>query len=165
MLKTILFLSCFLSITTQAQPISIEQDSFRVAHEIRIQGPNLSFEQRTKIAAHLQAIRDTLYSTNSNVAHLCVSRDNDGKNPYVIGFRSGAQIKKVSGTTFVDAASCQLSLDSMKVAQDGILVCITRDGDGRNPWQLGLLDNMGGIQKVAQSNTNTFEDCLNLLKK
>jgi hypothetical protein len=164
MLKIILILSGFASLTTQAQSVSVEQDSFRVAHEVRLQGPNLSPQQRTKIASHLQAIRDTLNSTNSNIAYLCVSRDNDGRNPYAIGFRNGSEIKKVNGTTFNNAASCQLSLDFAKVVQDGILVCITRDGDGRNPWQLGLLDQLGGMQKVTQSNTDTQETCLNLLK-
>lgn len=164
MLNCFSILSLFIFTQAQAQTVTIEKDAYRLAHEIRIQSPNLSQEQRTKIEFHFKAVRDILNSTDSNADYLCVSRDNDGKNPYTLAFRNGAELKKINGSTFQNAADCHASLSTMKMVKDGFLICISRDSDGKDPWQLGFLDPQGGMKKMDQSVTSSFADCLNLLK-
>jgi hypothetical protein len=170
MTKTVIAAAVLLALAplTQAQyGADIERDSARLASEIRRHGPGLSASRRDQIAAQLQAIRDILYGHGggSGDSYACVSRDNDGRGPYVIGLRSGISVQRVPGTTYERVVTCESALQGLRQIGSLTLACVSRDNDGRGPWVLGSLDGRGGLAKISASMTSTFESCQSLMDR
>ena len=170
MLKSLLLLTLLAGMNVHAQPENrtgetLEQDAAQLAREIRNEAPYLNSEQRVRIADLIKDIRGTIYnnpiSTND---YVCVSRDNDGKNPFALGLRSGVNVAKINNAIYATSDDCKIAAKNIRSVRKVALVCATRDADGRNPWSVGLLDGRGGMRMLAPSSTSTLNECIDALK-
>lgn len=74
--------------------------------------------------------------SGSNAGSLtCVSRDNDGRNPFAFAYRNPDDFstKKITNAIFGDLASCQSAKASAITVGYRVLYCASKDSDGRNP--------------------------------
>lgn len=91
-----------------------------------------------------------------NSVFLCVSRDNDGREPYVIAhYRGNKLIKKINNLGSFN--NCTTSLQSAARSWSAIAFCATRDNDGRAPWvemsvvgESGQTNRAGSYQSLDQ---------------
>ena len=66
---------------------------------------------------------------------LCASRDNDGRNPFLIGMIDGeGKLTKLQRSGAQDVSACYAAVRDLRVQRQGILYCGSRDNDGRNPF-------------------------------
>lgn len=80
---------------------------------------------------------------------LCVSRDNDGSNPYLIAQRDprDLSITRLKDLGFTKA-ECERALGAIRTAGDGGFLCASRDKDGLHPFTIYALNN--GLRSVAR---------------
>lgn len=92
---------------------------------------------------------------------LCVARDNDGRDPWVLAsLGSNGTVTKLAGTTYATMDQCRQATSWARPVDQGVIICITRDNDGRDPW-VGAQINFNGntIQKIPALSFNTLEQC------
>jgi hypothetical protein len=147
--------------------VSIEEDSYRLASEIAQNGRYLTLDQRSSIAAQLEAIRATLYGqgpVQSN-QYTCVAKDNDNRAPWVFGLRSGINVTRINNAVFNTVNECQDSLNSIRFLGPLAATCVAKDSDGRNPWVFGILDGRGTLSMIGRTVTNSQQECKSLLAR
>lgn len=101
-------------------------------------------------------------TVTANAQLVCVSRDNDGISPYVFGIRKDVDIEKIPGTKFGSIQDCQMSLTYARYFRTSALACVSRDGDGMNPWILGMFSYQRGFERIADSASSSLSDCIYL---
>jgi hypothetical protein len=148
----------------------IEQEAQSLAYDLQREGRYLSEGQRMQIARNLESIRRIMAG---DVGHpnpppsygnyTCVSRDNDGRNPYVLGYRQGVNVTRISGETFNTNQECSVAISQSRQLQGRTVMCVSRDNDGRNPYQLAVL-NGTQISRVQRTMVNSKDECLSLLQ-
>ena len=105
-------------------------------------------------------------SSANGAVLVCVSRDDDGRNPWVVAsMKDDGTTLKLPGVLFKTFDQCKAAVSSSRNILDSFsLLCTSRDGDGRTPFE---------IFKVSSDNTVTneglvfkeFEDCTASLQK
>ncbi|MDG0815324.1 hypothetical protein [Bdellovibrio svalbardensis] len=174
----VLVTGCLLAVTVSAQQErqeSIELKAQTIAQDLQYNGRNLTREQRFEISRNLDAIRrimkggstlplppppPPLPAPTSN--YTCVSRDNDGRNPYVLGIREGINVTRIMAATFSTEAECQGNLNSIRYVGGKSLLCLSRDNDGRNPFLVASLSG-GRISRIIRTVVSTKGECDDLL--
>ncbi len=122
------------------QNFDIEAKSAQIAQEIRQNGRYLSLDQRNRISTQLDGIRDIIYGGNSTPALIaCVTRDNDGRDPWMLAVRDGINVRRIGGTVFANQAQCEIGMQNIRAIGATSLMCVSRDNDGRNPYTLATL--------------------------
>jgi hypothetical protein len=95
----------------------------------------------------------------------CVSRDNDGQNPFVLArFTPEGQLVPVAGAVYGTLGDCRTAAGATRAAGAATLVCASRDNDGQNPWTLGLVDAEGQATHLGEFVFGTLTDCLSALQ-
>ncbi|NCN27774.1 hypothetical protein GW915_09380 [bacterium] len=166
-----LFLSCSFLGLSQAKEAPrangyLSELAYEVASEVDLAEYRLSPSQKQEIARNLNDILRSLDGRGrpprEQTRLVCVSRDDDGRAPYMIGVKEDlVTIKKVSKTVIQDKEDCEQIVEKARLARMGTLVCGTRDNDGRSPFILLLLDTKNAVARsLAYSATSSKEQCL-----
>lgn len=143
---------------------NIEAESAKLAGEIRSSGFFLNGQQRQQIEDHITAIRGILFgSTTKNYA--CVSRDNDGLFPFLLGVRNGVDFKKFDGAVYPTLADCNSAIQSMRISHQYSIACTSRDADGSHPWILIAINEQGSFTRLVSSAVDTLQQCESGLKQ
>ncbi|MCK6597017.1 MAG: hypothetical protein L6Q37_01525 [Bdellovibrionaceae bacterium] len=167
----LLFLSTLgllVSIISIAQtPQSIQRQSQEIAADLKEEARYLSQDQIQKIARNLESIRRIMNNSSDPTDfpdYSCVSRDNDGRNPYVLGYRNGVDVVRIPGESFSTKEDCQTALASTRQVRRRTLLCVSRDSDGRTPYQLSILDG-AKINKIPYTVSSDKSQCQQTLKE
>ncbi|WP_413575366.1 hypothetical protein ACLVWU_13680 [Bdellovibrio sp. HCB290] len=163
---SVLVLGCLLSVTSFAAPSSgrVAEKADRVAMELRYRGHELSDSQLDLINKNLDSIRRVLdgdLDQGSELRLICISRDNDGRSPYVLAKREGVNTIR-SAAVYSSIQDCENAIRTARVIGDRALVCSSKDDDGREPTVLTLLW-LDASKKIPYSVT-TQADCADNLK-
>lgn len=94
----------------------------------------------------------------------CVARDNDSRDPWVIGASKGMTLDftKINNTNLGSSQSCKKSIDSMITVGRSALMCGTRDNDGRSPFAV-VIHQEGKNVIVSKALTGSIDDCTSIL--
>lgn len=112
--------------------------------------------QELKMFLTLEDCQSSLVSVRYVNIHalVCISRDNDGRDPYLLVSLQGLNIQRYPNTSG-RKESCNNLLRSLRPDRNNIAyVCVARDNDGRAPFVASALDLNSG---VSQNGTETFQ--------
>lgn len=156
--------SMLLSTVAMAQSLGSQAQS--VASAVQREERDLSNEQRSEIARLLNNIREVLYGGGgSDMSDLtCVARDNDGRNPYVMALRQGINTTRLRGETYRTENECREAIRSARLIRGTVMMCASRDNDGRNPFQLAVFDGTD-LRRISRTTVKTQSECLDMLNK
>lgn len=161
-------LSLLVSIGSMAQsPQSIQRESQEIASDLKEEARYLSQDQIQRIARNLESIRRIMNNSSDPTdypEYSCVSRDNDGRSPYALGYRNGVDVVRIPGESFSTKEDCQTALLSTRQVRRKTLLCVSRDSDGRSPYQLSILDG-AKINKIPNTVSNDKLQCQQALKE
>jgi hypothetical protein len=93
-----------------------------------------------------------------SVSYVCASRDNDGRSPYVMAIRRGIQVERLLGETYSSEFDCQQAFRSIRKIAGNSMLCVSRDNDGRNPYQIAALRGKS-MARISRTTTNTKMEC------
>ena len=91
----------------------------------------------------------------------CLSRDNDGQNPWIVGqinFDS-ASVTRLDGLSFATLDECLNGISSAPSYQNRLMVCAARDNDGQNPWIVAQFDQYGTATRMSNLVYSTIDQC------
>lgn len=146
--------------------LQVEQEAQSIAYDLRRDSRYLSQDQLTRIARNLESIRRILGGQggvgSQQSEYTCVSKDNDNMAPYVLGYRDGINVTRVLGESFNSTQACQEFLGQSRRVARKTMMCVSRDGDGMQPYQLAAFEG-AGYKRIAGTVTNTKANCLNTL--
>lgn len=127
--------------------------------ELRFGETSLTSSQKAEIQGHLDAIVDILMGQSQpNQNFTCVSRDNDGQNPWMLASREFNQVNRIAGTVVKTKAECENLLISGRKISGGTMLCVSRDNDGQNPYALAILKG-SSLSKLPKAVSRTLGDC------
>jgi hypothetical protein len=158
----VLSLLCSLSASAQTTvpwDYNLDDDMAKVTTEVKTKGPTLSLDQKTQIATQIKAIRAIIGSTGTQSNFACVSRGNDGRSPYMLAASTGTKMLKVNGTSYQKNDDCNSALTGMRETPLSSIVCTSRDGDGRSPWNMGIITQNNTYIRLNKAVSNTLETC------
>ena len=116
----ILFAIIFLAQNAQAR---VSEDAARIAQEIAYAEYNLSPNQLMQIDQHLRSIQMVLNNGGDNGQdnknYECVSRDNDGQNPWMLASRDFTNIVRIPGTIVGTKEECERNLGNARKIRMG----------------------------------------------
>lgn len=142
---------------------SLESEAFRVASRIRRDERVLSQSQKMEISRLLGEIRDVLGGDDDRGGeYTCVSRDNDGRSPYVMAVREGINVTRINGETYSSESECQENFRTIRSVGGSSLLCLSRDNDGRSPFVLGAISGTT-LQRIQRTSVGSKQECLSLL--
>lgn len=153
------------SVSFAANSVSVEAQ--RLAEDIRRESPYLTVEQQSEVMRHLRAARAALYGGPQNDdqggSYTCVARDNDGRDPYVLAVRQGINVVRIPNAMFSTLSACQAGMSSVRIVRDTALMCLSRDNDGRDPYQIAVI-NGTSVTRIQRTMTTSLDSCLNLMR-
>lgn len=89
----------------------------------------------------------------------CVSRDNDGREPYQIARENpDFTTTKIPGTV-LSAADCKTVIGSIRQIRGYDMLCVARDNDARGPFQILAAPKNGG-KEVRIASVDSLQSCL-----
>ena len=143
---------------------NIVVDAQNLSLEVRRQAPYLNLTQQAQISKEFATIRGILYGQNpgSNASYTCVSRDNDGRDPWVLGIRSGLNVSRIAAGYYKTQGDCTTALNSTRYLNGASLICVSRDNDGASPYQLGVLGN--DVTRLPRTMTSSAAACQSLMQ-
>lgn len=125
------------------------------ANIVRI--PTLAFDTESECHDSLSSVR---FYQWQNFALICSSRDNDGRDPWKV-----SRIDMNAGTAVALARAvastkneCFQQLADMREYQDGLSMCVSRDGDGRDPWKL-VMFYFNGTVSTRPEDFSSYSEC------
>lgn len=149
---------------------SIEVVGQRVASDIVRFGRSLGPNDRAEVSRHLDAISRILGGQGQGGGgftqgpeYTCVSRDNDGANPYVIGIKDRIQVTRIKNAQFSSQGECQSTLQSIRSVGYNSMLCLSRDNDGSNPYLLSVL-NGSNVTRIVKTVVQSKAECDGLLQ-
>lgn len=136
--------------------------AYQVADQLYYDIQRVSASQEQAIQTHLNQIKQILNGSNQDGKLVCVSRDNDGRNPWILAY----QENPVTGTRFTNAVfdseiSCKSTIENMRpIDSYRQLFCSTRDNDGRDPWQVAIFNSYyRTVSVVPRSSIGNNVEC------
>lgn len=93
----------------------------------------------------------------------CVARDNDGRDPWVLGIKDPVtlQVTKLPSSNIGAFANCERIKPTAVQVGDSIFVCVAKDNDGRDPWTLAHYRNGSLVSKL--NNLGSLDQCVQAL--
>jgi hypothetical protein len=113
---------------------------------------------KSDLARALEILRNGGRTGPSEIDILCVSRDNDGNEPYNLAIRDPRDfsLKKIPGAV-LHKADCESATRSAITLGRVAYVCASRDGDANTPYGVFAVDDMGESLKMKA--VGTFAQC------
>lgn len=114
--------------------------------------PNSLFQDKEKCNLSLTQTKETM-----GHSFVCISRDNDGRSPFVIGEydEDGGYVKH---NKFLTLESCMKSMSRSRLGRGVFSYCGSRDNDDRTPYTLYILSVISG-EVVEEGYYSKVEDC------
>tara|TARA_R110000868_G_scaffold68518_7_gene202571 strand:- start:9388 stop:10074 length:687 start_codon:yes stop_codon:yes gene_type:complete len=92
----------------------------------------------------------------------CISRDNDGRDPYVLGVKDPItlSVTKLPHSNIGPEVNCREVKESAVKVRESIFACVSKDNDGRDPWSIahfkdgkfeGNINNLGKLSDCAMA--------------
>lgn len=137
---------------------TLESDISDMANEIQYRINKESFDKSTLLSVQ-RLLKQALKRMDQtpSTAFSCVSKDNDGYNPWIIS-RMG---KKIVGSVIGSQQDCEKVLNNrIEVGQDN-LFCGSKDDDGYSPFQVIAVDRYANTVKLNA--VGSLENCLQTL--
>lgn len=153
--------------TTNARADQLADLARQVAEEVSSSERFLSPVQQGQVSRHLEQIRAILNGGGNQPGpspYVCVSRDNDGSRPYVIGYKDFATVVRINGTTQNTLEACEQSIASGRRVFNRLFVCGSRDNDGSRPHALLALNGKEPALKLNNGTLNSIEDCQTVVR-
>lgn len=119
----------------------------------------------------LRQIQDLLFQAEEivygsrrppRVNYICVSRDNDGRDPYSLAIQNADRSVQKLSLTYSSIELCERAIRSGRYVSGKYFICSSRDNDGRNPWSIYSLSS-SKAQKHSMVFSG-FETCEQALK-
>lgn len=174
-MKSLLILPVFLMVGSFASAQSRACEDLRI--EIRrlgnIVNNNLPGQYRAPLQTsveRLEAISRVVCSGGNipsyppRAEYTCVSRDNDGMAPYVFAIRQGIDVLRIRTEQFRSLQDCTQTLNSARFEFGRYLMCVSRDNDGQNPYQIAALAG-DVLTKIQGTVVRSKSDCDQTLAK
>ncbi|HRO68464.1 MAG TPA: hypothetical protein PL182_12915 [Pseudobdellovibrionaceae bacterium] len=148
----------------QAQERVLKNDILNLLEDIRseVDFSRASRRDLENIRAQLRDIRETLrYGSGGGTQPgprpplSCISRDNDGMNPFVVSLRDPSDFSetKIPGTVG-SKENCERAISQAREVEGVLFICGSRDNDGQNPY--GLV--MFSLRTKAAKTFASFRD-------
>ena len=155
-----------------ASDLNVVDQAYDIATQIEDNYDQLSGKQRAqlrRVMSRAQAILDgsSLPGGGGGAdALVCTARDNDNRNPWMLGLRDRVQVQKIRGTVVGAKDLCEKTIDTAVVGRNSALACLARDNDGRSPWIIGRIDlNTATMTKINYTSVSSFETCVSTLNQ
>ena len=110
-----------------------------------------------------EAARVTVRNMDYSRKLTCVTRDNDGSNPWQMAILDSEKITlaKIPNIVVNNFDACKNLMSDMREGRDDSFVfCTSRDNDGAAPWIVAILKSDGSIARGSQS-YNSYAECKN----
>jgi hypothetical protein len=165
-MKLVLLVSALsFSLFAQAQSESnLIREARATMNEVRDAAPFLSPQEEQPITQHLRAIRAIARGESGGQRpptkenYVCVSRDKDDRNPYVLGVREGLNVERIRQAEFSTMPQCEDTLAKARRVRGFTLICLSRDNDSKQPFQIATLNGMT-VTRLNSTIVNTLEAC------
>lgn len=171
-MKKLVLVLCMFASTAHAQ---VDQEIRSLLSQISRELNN-SHDQRTllRVRERLESTLDLLSDSpnpgpgpgplppsRSNLS--CVARDNDGRDPWVLGVKDPVtlQVERLAGSNVGAFANCERIKPTAVQVRDSIFVCVSKDNDGRDPWSLAHY--RGGSLVAKVNNLGSLDQCIHAL--
>jgi hypothetical protein len=168
-MRTLLLASVLL--LTSANAFAARKSSNQLKREIVTTLQNIRSELNMDLATEDQ-LRDALSNVNAALAVLqgggmppssrelsCVSRDNDGREPFQLArVNKDFTSTKIPGGV-ISNADCKISIASARKLRSHIVACATKDNDARSPFQAISISREGSDNKKFGV-FGSIEDCV-----
>ncbi len=107
--------------------------------------------------ANCEAVKNSAVTVRDSI-FTCVTRDNDGQNPWTIShYRDGVLVSRLN--TLGSLANCVNALNHAARSSQAVAFCATRDNDGQAPWiQMSVVAATGEIHRAGSY--GSLEQCL-----
>ncbi len=96
---------------------------------------------------------------------ICLSRDSDGRAPFMMAGLRGSSLKKFPSTVANSFQSCQSFIDNLTTRGPDITFCGSRDNDGRAPYQAININAENNQETRGTEVFTSFEGCKQFLGK
>lgn len=99
-----------------------------------------------------------------NSSLTCVAKDNDGRDPWVLGFRDPSllTVTKLPNSNLGSMDNCQQAKNNYAQINLALFVCVSKDNDGRAPFALAYYQNS---KLVSTSNMGSnLGDCISSMQ-
>lgn len=167
-MRTLLLASVLL--LSSANAFAARKSSNELKREIVTTLQNIRSEINMDLASEDQ-LRDALLNVNAALAVLqgggtppssqeltCVSKDNDGREPYQIArVNQDFSTTKIAGT-ILNNPDCKAAVKSPRKLRNHVVTCASKDGDARAPFQAISIAREGNDHRKFGV-FNSFDDC------
>lgn len=159
-----------LSLLSPLAQARLSDEAAELARELRANENSLSSTQEVQISRHLRSIRQVMNSDPANPgrpgenSYVCVSRDNDGRDPWMLGVRDFTNVVRISGTVVQTKQECENNLKNSRYIRGGLLTCFSRDNDGRDPWIMNFLGRDNSLIRLNRAVSTSYQDCANTIR-
>lgn len=124
-----------------------------------------------KTQRHLQRALTTLQGGNGGPIPptgpllKCGSKDDDGRSPYQILSQDPRTLTftKLKGAIFRTTTECQQAISKSLTVRDSVIVCASKDEDGRSPYSVNHYKD--GLLKNKITVFRTIEECFEATSK
>ncbi len=101
------------------------------------------------------------YGAPSTGTLRCTSRDNDGRDPWILAIElDPVTVVRLPNLVFATSTACRQSADRARyVGANKTVVCASRDRDARNPYVLAVIDFAARTSTPTTAVLPTLEDC------
>lgn len=158
----------------QAQERVLKNDILNLLEDIRseVDFSRASRRDLENIRAQLREIRETLrYGTGGGNQPgqrpqlSCISRDNDGMNPFVASLRDPSDFSqtKIPGTVG-SKENCERAINQAREGEGVLFICGSRDNDGQNPYSLVMFSLRTKAAKTFAS-FRDLNECTTMLSQ
>jgi hypothetical protein len=115
---------------------------------------------RDQVAQALDILRGSSSSQPSSGSLLCVSKDDDGREPYVLAYRDPQDfsVKKIIGAV-LSQSNCLQAAEQSKRSSNSLFFCASSDGDARDPNAVYAFDLQAKVGQKLKT-VGSFSDCL-----
>ncbi len=171
-MKLILTIAAVMSLSLAAQAQN-KRETYRLLNDIEQEldfgrhNPEAIRQANQQLRDVLSILRGHNPGPGGRGEFTCIARDDDGRNPWMIGVREprSVQVKKVAGTVLGDITNCQKSIDNaVFIGRGSALFCGTRDNDGRAPFAVIAYTPNGSTQKLKAIG-GSADECINTLRQ
>ncbi|MBX3039096.1 MAG: hypothetical protein KF789_00140 [Bdellovibrionaceae bacterium] len=158
----------------QAQERVLKNEILNLLEDIRseVDFSRASRRDLENIRSQLREIRETLrYGSGGGnqpgqrYQLSCISRDNDGVNPFIASLRDPSDFSetKIPGTVG-NRESCERAINQAREVEGVLFVCGSRDNDGHNPYALVMFSLRTKAAKTFAS-FRDLNECTTMLSQ
>jgi hypothetical protein len=94
---------------------------------------------------------------------VCTSRDRDGRDPWTVAKLANGQATLQPELIYGTFDMCEQSLLRSRFNGGSLLLCGSRDRDGRDPWNFFSINSTDAARRLDDFQYSTFQQCIDSL--